>query len=55
MEALLGLPVGLAVSTAAWLRVFVLLLLTGLAGRFGYPPLAPGMSWIASDAALEDR
>jgi hypothetical protein len=52
MEPLLGIPVGLALSTAAGLRVFVPLLLTGLAGRFGYLPLTPGMSWIASDTAL---
>lgn len=52
MESWLGIPVGLALSTAAGLRIFVPLLLTGLAGRFGYLPLAPGMSWIASDAAL---
>ncbi|HKZ05308.1 MAG TPA: DUF4126 domain-containing protein [Methylomirabilota bacterium] len=52
MEPWLGIPVGLALSTAAGLRIFVPLLLTGLAGRFGYLPLTPGMSWIASDAAL---
>ena len=52
MEPLLGIPVGLALSTAAGLRVFVPLLLTGLAGRFGSLPLTPGMSWIASDVAL---
>ena len=52
MEPFLGIPVGLALSTAAGLRVFVPLLLTGLAGRFGYLPLTPGMSWISSDMAL---
>ena len=52
MEPLLGIPVGLALSTAAGLRIFVPLLLTGLAGRLGYVPLTPGMSWIASDTAL---
>jgi len=52
MEPLLGIPVGLALSTAAGLRVFVPLLLTGLAGRFGYLPLTPSMGWIASDVAL---
>jgi hypothetical protein len=49
---LLGVPVGLALSTAAGLRVFIPLLLTGLAARAGYISLAPGMSWIGSDAAL---
>jgi hypothetical protein len=52
MEPLLGIPLGLTLSTAAGLRIFVPLLLTGLAGRFGYLPLTPSMSWIASDAAL---
>jgi len=52
VEPLLGIPVGLALSTAAGLRVFVPLLLTGLAGRLGYLKLAPGMTWLASDAAL---
>ena len=52
MDPLLGIPVGLALSTAAGLRVFIPLLLTSLAARFGYLTLAPGMSWIASDAAL---
>jgi hypothetical protein len=52
VEPLLGIPVGLALSTAAGLRVFVPLLLTGLAARAGYLTLTPGMSWIGSDAAL---
>ena len=52
MESLLGIPVGLALSTAAGLRVFVPLLLTGLAARFGYLTLTPSMTWIGSDAAL---
>lgn len=52
METLLGVSVGLALSTAAGLRIFVPLLLTGLAGRFDYIALTPGMAWIASDTAL---
>ncbi len=52
MEALLGVAIGLALSTAAGLRVFVPLLLTGLAGRFGYLALTPGMTWLGSDVAL---
>jgi hypothetical protein len=52
MEPLLGIPVGLALSAAAGLRVFVPLLLTGLAERLGYLRLTPGMTWIGSDAAL---
>jgi uncharacterized membrane protein len=52
VEPLLGIPVGLALSTAAGLRVFVPLLLTGLAARLGHLTLTPSMSWIGSDAAL---
>ncbi len=52
MESLLGIPVGLALSTAAGLRVFVPLLLTGLAARMGDLSLTPGMTWLGSDAAL---
>src|SRR4029450_8179484 len=48
----LGIPIGLALSTAAGLRVFVPLLLTGLAARLGYLSLTPSMTWIGSDAAL---
>ena len=52
MNPLLGIPLGLALSTAAGLRVFVPLLLTSLAARAGLLTLTPGMSWLASDAAL---
>src|SRR4029434_933744 len=52
MDSLLGIPLGLALSTAAGLRVFVPLLLTGLAARLGYLTLTPSMTWIGSDAAL---
>ena len=52
VEPLLGIPVGLALSTAAGLRVFVPLLLTGLAARLGYLTLTPSMTWIGSNAAL---
>lgn len=41
---------GLALS--AGLRVFVPLLLTGLAARAGFIVLTPGMAWIGSDPAL---
>ena len=44
MEPLLGIPVGLALSTAAGLRVFVPLLITSVAARSGYITLAPGMT-----------
>jgi hypothetical protein len=52
VDVLLGIVAGLALSTAAGLRVFVPLLLTGLAARLGYLGLAPGMAWIGSDMAV---
>ena len=52
MHPLFGIPVGLALSAAAGLRVFVPLLLTGLAARLGILTLTPGMAWIGSDVAL---
>jgi Domain of unknown function (DUF4126) len=52
VEWLLGVPVGLALSTAAGLRIFVPLLVTSVAARSGYITLTPGMTWIGSDAAL---
>jgi len=51
-DALIGIPVGLALSTAAGLRVFVPLLLTGLAAKLGYLALTPSMAWIGSDGAV---
>jgi len=52
MHPLFGIPVGLALSAAAGLRVFIPLVLTGVAARLGILPLSPGMAWIASDVAL---
>lgn len=51
-DALVGVAIGLALSTAAGLRVFIPLLLTSLAGRAELVTLTPGMSWIGSDMAL---
>ena len=52
MHPLFGIPVGLALSAAAGLRVFIPLLLTGVAARLGMLPLSPGMAWIGSDVAV---
>jgi hypothetical protein len=52
MDSLLGPAVGLALSTAAGLRVFVPFLLTGVAARAGWIALTPSMDWIGSDVAL---
>src|SRR5262245_49653877 len=52
LHPLFGIPVGLALSAAAGLRIFVPLLLTGVAARLGVLTLTPGMAWLASDVAL---
>ncbi len=52
MDALIGVFAGLALSAAAGFRVFVPLLLTGLASRLGYLQLTSEMAWLGSDAAL---
>jgi hypothetical protein len=40
VDSLLGIPAGLALSSAAGLRVFVPLMLTSAAARFGYIALS---------------
>ena len=52
MDALIAVFVGLALSAAAGFRVFVPLLLTGLAARLGHLELTSDMAWLGSDAAL---
>ena len=52
MEALIGAFAGLALSAAVGFRVFVPLLLAGLAARFGHLSLAADMAWLGSDGAL---
>ena len=52
MDALIGVLAGLALSAAAGFRVFVPLLLTGLAARLGYLQLTTDMAWLGSDPAL---
>lgn len=52
MEIFLSLLVGLGLAAAAGLRVFVPLLLVGLAQRFDYLVLSEGFEWMGTDAAL---
>lgn len=49
---LLGILVGIGVSAACGFRVFVPLLVLGIAGRVGHVPLAGDFHWIASTPAL---
>ena len=51
-EALLSIGIGLGLASAAGLRVFVPLLLLGLAAHLGWVPLTDGFSWLASGPAL---
>lgn len=52
MDALIGVFAGLALSAAVGFRVFVPLLFTGMAARFGYLELTRDMAWLGSDAVL---
>jgi hypothetical protein len=52
VDALLGILAGLALSAAVGFRVFVPLLLTGIAARLGHLDLTADMAWLGSDAAL---
>ncbi len=49
---LLALGLGLGLAAAAGLRVFVPLLVLGVASRYGVIPLASGFEWLQSNAAL---
>jgi hypothetical protein len=52
METFVSLFIGVGLSAACGLRVFLPLLVLGAAGRTGHLTLAGGFEWIASDAAL---
>jgi hypothetical protein len=52
VDLLIGVSVGLALSAAAGFRVFVPLLVTGLAARLGHLELTADMAWLGSDGAL---
>jgi hypothetical protein len=52
MEPIFGLAIGIGLSAACGFRVFVPLLLAGLAVRTGHLAFAPGFEWMGSDAAL---
>ena len=47
-DAVLSLGVGLGLAAAAGLRVFLPLLVLGIAARFGGLPLVSGFEWLAS-------
>jgi len=52
LETLLAVVVGLALSAAVGLRIFVPFLVLGVAAHGGHVPLAPGFEWIGTTPAL---
>lgn len=52
MELLTGILIGLGLAAACGFRVFVPLLIAGLAARFGGLPVVGGFGWIGSTPAL---
>ena len=52
IESLLSIALGLGLAAATGFRIFVPLLIAGLAARFGYLPLGDGFQWLASTPAL---
>jgi hypothetical protein len=50
-ESLLGIAIGIGLSVACGLRVFVPLLVMNLAVLTGHLHLSPGFEWIGSDYA----
>ena len=49
---LLSLAVGLGLAAACGFRVFLPLLIAGIAARTGHLSLAPGFDWLGTDGAL---
>ena len=52
VQAALSLSAGIALAAATGLRVFLPLLILGLAARSGWLPLVDGFAWIRSDVGL---
>ena len=52
METLLSIGLGIGLSAACGFRVFVPLLIMGLAAQAGHLALAPGFEWIGTSPAL---
>jgi Domain of unknown function (DUF4126) len=52
MESLLSIALGIGLAAAAGFRIFVPLLVAGIAARSGFLPLTDGFQWLASTPAL---
>jgi hypothetical protein len=51
-ESLIGVALGIGLAAATGFRIFVPLLIAGLAARFGYLPLGESFQWLTSTPAL---
>jgi hypothetical protein len=52
ITSLFSIALGVGLAAAAGFRIFVPLLIAGVAARFGYLPLTDGFQWLASAPAL---
>ncbi len=52
IESLLSIALGIGLAAATGFRIFVPLLIAGIAARLGYVPLGDGFQWLASTPAL---
>jgi len=52
LESLLSIALGIGLAAAAGLRIFIPLLVAGLAARSGFLPLTDGFQWLAGTPAL---
>lgn len=52
IESVLSIALGIGLAAAAGFRIFVPLLVAGLAARVGYLPLTDGFEWLGSTPAL---
>lgn len=52
LDGLLGLALGIGLAAACGFRVFVPLLVAGIASKAGYLELAGGFSWMGSNLAI---
>lgn len=51
-QSLLSIALGIGLAAATGFRIFVPLLIAGIAARIGYLPLHDGFAWLASTPAL---
>jgi len=51
-EPLIGVALGIGLAAATGFRIFIPLLVAGLAAHFGYLPLGDGFQWLKEPAAL---